>query len=291
MQVPGTRTQPATNISWAAPATVSQHEAPQQLAAVDGQRPPPHQHQPRVQLPAQLSPRRSPKRQGVSSLSLHTPTTHPRVQWRKDPAMVAAQNAKERRFDFGRDPIPRTAPPVGKKDTRHKEREQERVKQLEKHRMLRKNYAKAAPSAGQKAALDRARQRLALERQAAGLLHVADNQHPLEKYCTWKADMEGPLLVIEHDATQPRYWGVAVDLVTALQRAGVEVKHFLANPRAAADASIAGGYRSYNRFCFPDGIRFRPRVGSFEVYLVFPPSYQVRRIICHPLVALDLQFF
>ena len=49
--------------------------------------------------------------------------------------------------------------------------------------------------------------------------------------------------------------------------------HYLPNPQAACGASTLTDYRSYNRFCFPDGIRFRPRAGSFEVYLVHPPSY------------------
>eukprot|EP01046_Picozoa_sp_COSAG06_P049871 COSAG06_NODE_7768_length_2381_cov_58.729623_3_plen_113_part_01 len=43
------------------------------------------------------------------------------------------------------------------------------------------------------------------------------------------------------------------------------IEHYLPNPRAASDGSTLNDYRSYNRYCFPDGIRFRPRAGSFEV--------------------------
>ena len=198
----------------------------------------------------------------------------PQLQWKQGPTAIPTQKPKLRPFSFSIEKIPDVGaiiPPGRMGRIKRELMEAERIRKSQQ--MLRAKELMKDPelTVGQKAARERLRN------------HNAHGTPPIEQRLTqnavWKPEMRGPLLVIEHDAAEPRYWSVAQELVASMRRAMAygpgAIESFLPNPRAAADGSTLNDYRSFNRYCFPDGIRFRPRTGSFEVYLVHPPNYQV----------------
>ena len=241
--------------------------SPMPVARADRPSPP----QPSGQASSNTATGRLPaKLQGVgASSSSRNPASSVRVQWRPSPTMTAAKRPqRERPFVFGQrsERDPPTVPKAFGKNARQAEEQASQQRREILNRLVESRRMPASISSGQKAALERLRRFTA---------HSEVPHERLSKHSVWKQGLTGPLLVIEHDSGEPRYWGCAVELTVAMRRAGIPVQQYLANPRAAGDASLESGYRSYNRFCFPDGIRFRPRVGSFEVFLVTPPSYQV----------------
>lgn len=194
--------------------------------------------------------------------------------WKQGPAMTAAHKKTLRPFSFSVDKIPDVEaiiPPGRKGRIKREQMEAERMRKSQQ--MLRAKELMKDPelSSGQKAARERIR-----ARNAVG---TPPTDHRLAQNAVWKPEMRGPLLVIEHDVTEPRYWSAAQELVASIRRATAggagAIETYLPNPRAASDGSTLNDYRSFNRYCFPDGIRFRPRAGSFEVYLVHPPNYQL----------------
>ena len=195
--------------------------------------------------------------------------------------MTEAQGSKDRfgskmgpahrPFLFGLGGIPDQIIPPGKKGVVVRRR-MLREKRAREEQMLRAREAMKDPglSEGQRKAKLRLRQQIATARAEGGFARG------LEENAAWKPSMEGPLVIIEHDATEARYRGAARELVASMRRAGAPVEYYLSNPRAAAEGSaLIESHRSYNRYCFPDGLRFRPRQGAFEVYLAHPPNYQV----------------
>lgn len=188
--------------------------------------------------------------------------------------MTAAHTQKLRPFSFAVDKIPDVEaiiPPGKMGRIKREQMEAERIRKSQQMRRAKELMKDPELSSGQKAARERIR-----ARNAVGTL---SKEHRLAQNAVWKPEMRGPLLVIEHDVAEPRYWSAAQELVASVRRATAggagTIETYLPNPRAASDGSTLNDYRSFNRYCFPDGIRFRPRAGSFEVYLVYPPNYQL----------------
>jgi hypothetical protein len=122
--------------------------------------------------------------------------------------MTAAHKQKLRPFTFSVDKIPdygEIIPPGRKGRIVREQLEAERLRKAQQMLRAKEWMKDSTLSDGQKAA----RQRVRAKNGGGGSPLRESERHRLSQNAVWKPDMAGPLLVIEHDASEPRYWSAA----------------------------------------------------------------------------------